>query len=878
METLFFRIGVLLGLIAVAVVVALPLRHQFADFHELVRRTSPPQRALLALLAAVFIAYGGSKTNEVDQAGGTNEVEMAAPSSLTSSSPSPLAFTSAIPTVTPEDIARGWRFWEVRTNDDVCYTMPEGAMMASNWWVRGAYDDVTLVDLGGAHGVRPLPWRFPFGTNGCSSLWAFSWGKVRFALADTNAEIVAVGAPMSAVPYRSRLWSAADANGSRFVTWEAFALNRDTNTPVNAQVEFCPGGDFVTRSNEVETVYRHIDPEDWDGDGWRNEDDYDPYVWEDSDDYFDQDLPEGADESAYCWVEVRPRWNSYIEFVGDGPSDLDDPYLWAKAGETYRVRLLIGKTYEVGGSQPLEVVAKSDERVEVSDVGSNSFTVVWPVGFTVAEGRAPAGRPSLGATWNDGGKSFYVMPDPPWLRGEITWTNEVCCEVWGDGTNFTYACDNDCTCAGCTVYGSYRYEGYALPVWGIPCGCRYVPDEGPADVSVSFDRPVVIYEDDYTNLPGVVVHPARSNAVLRCTVAGGTYGGRLTVSLNGKGRRTLSRVRGDSLPNGTRIQAGVCRAFETEYAVLAPSDSEDDIVATATFVEDFLDETHTDDAEMTSVKVEISPEERPPENLSPNRHLLGVQEKVYYHFWPETAEVVLSDGNRGRDIFIDDYERCFYCPWTGGVYAVSIECASQNYDIPLTVIEPGVECIGARWNESLDANAVEGSSGWVGMVLLLYLTPRTVAFQRISMVEIPVLESDAHELAPDDYFALMPDVLTKTHDSRAGAGRWKMPQLIGNGYYWTGDFAQMPRECPPLTNRLERVWSQGLMRWDIPIGWGEPNVVRGSMRQNPTEQVYEIEPDGTLTIRKYQHWIKRDISGRVWLDGSRVNAWWSDLW
>ena len=105
-----------------------------------------------------------------------------------------------------------------------------------------------------------------------------------------------------------------------------------------------------------------------------------------------------------------------------------------------------------------------------------------------------------------------------------------------------------------------------------------------------------------------------------------------------------------------------------------------------------------------------------------------------------------------------------------------------------------------------------------------------------------------------------------------------MPQLIGNGYYWTGDFAQMPRECPPLTNRLERVWSQGLMRWDIPIGWGEPNVVRGSMRQNPTEQVYEIEPDGTLTIRKYQHWIKRDISGRVWLDGSRVNAWWSDLW
>lgn len=30
-----------------------------------------------------------------------------------------------------------------------------------------------------------------------------------------------------------------------------------------------------------------------------------------------------------------------------------------------------------------------------------------------------------------------------------------------------------------------------------------------------------------------------------------------------------------------------------------------------------------------------------------------------------------------------------------------------------------------------------------------------------------------------------------------------------------------------------------------------------------------------FTIRKYGHSIRRDVSGRVWLDGSRVNAWWN---
>ena len=56
---------------------------------------------------------------------------------------SPLFAASPL-TVTEEDIARGWQLWEVRTNSNVCYRMPEGVTMASNRWVRGAFEDCSI--------------------------------------------------------------------------------------------------------------------------------------------------------------------------------------------------------------------------------------------------------------------------------------------------------------------------------------------------------------------------------------------------------------------------------------------------------------------------------------------------------------------------------------------------------------------------------------------------------------------------------------------------------------------------------------------------------------------------------------------------------------
>ena len=400
--------GATLGVLAC---LAIRYRRAIAVASDTICALSPVKKVALLIMLLIAVVHGGGKTNTQDNVDGglTNLLTGAFRSLAHFISP---ADDVPRPPVTPADIAFGWQCMGPQANTNVCYAMPEGATLAINWWLRGAFEDVTPV----------------------SNLWAFTWGKVRFALNDTN-EIVAVGAPMSAVPLSSRLWSATDTNGAFRITWEDFVLGR-SNSLCSAQIEFLPNGDCITRSNEVETVWRHVNPIDFDGDGLPNDRDMSPYDWDG--DFFgpDNTLPSGADEDAYCWIELRTVRDAAITFVGDGPSNLPDPDFLTCGGRTTRVTLLIGKTYDVVSDRPFEVVAKSDDRVEVSVLGTNRVEVVWPVEFTVAEGRAPVGRPLLGATWNQGGKSFYVMPNPPWLRGMVLWTDNFCCDDDPDAEGF----------------------------------------------------------------------------------------------------------------------------------------------------------------------------------------------------------------------------------------------------------------------------------------------------------------------------------------------------------------------------------------------------------------------------------------------------------
>ena len=894
------------------------------------RRQPPFVKLVLLLFVGAFVVYGSTKTNLVDQTSGTNIVEIveggtngieiaesrtndvdqvglqnaeaaAQGGDLSQGGSGVLAAChegrfrfstsgedAASPlTVTDTDIARGWQLWEVRTNCTITYAMPEDATLATHWWVRGAYEDVKPIDFGS--------WRFPFGTNEYSSLWAFTWGKARFALGDAETEIVAVGSPMSAVPYRSRLWSAADTNGARVVTWENFVLGRALKEDVDsltsgetplplcsplplccAQIELRSTGDFIVRSNEVEKVYRRVDPEDWDGDGWRNDDDYNPHVWEEFGDWFWQELPEGANESAYYWVDVRPRWNSWIEFYGDAPSNLDDPRIYGKAGETYRVRLLIGKTYDVESSRPFDIVAKSDERIAVSEIGAGQCEIVWPVEFTVAAGRAPGSRPRLGATWNDGGKSFYVMPNPDWLRGDIVWYG-ACCDVWGDGTNFTYACNGNCTCTGCAVYGDYLYEGYGLTVNGIPCGCHYVPDHGPFEVmQFGFDKSAAIYEDAYTNMPGVVVHPTPSNVVLRCKAYGGTYGGRLTIALNAAGRSKIARVGGNLLPNSVEIPPDTTRVFETEYTPLEPSGTVNDIVATATYVENFRNGSHTATATLTAIRLQLEAVYDAPENHNPSRHVYGVGEKVRFKVTPVvpggTLHVVKADSG---DI-VTDYdtfegnleialaaENLYRCPATDTRPDVTLRYMGVEYRPLMTAVEPqSVEALSV----SREGTFSPGDVCMGVMVSRVYVKPFTVSFSGVQIYEVPCTNA----IPPTGYFAMTNIYMgPKTH-VYPNAGYLHIPDK--DNYVMTDRAGR----TDPYPN-----WSAGTLTWKVPIGWrrilrgyedqlaalevdyalsdnkeSRPLLIGG--REGSYTQTFKIEANGTSSIRKFGYKLERD--------------------
>ena len=142
---------------------------------------------------------------------------------------------------------------------------------------------------------------FPFGTNLCDHLWASVWGEARPRL-KSNLALVAVGAPMSALPGVSRFWTAHTTNDTFLLTWENFAAGRVSGSvregadeTVSAQLELYRSGDFVARSNDVETVYRRVNPDDWDGDGWLNEVDANPLVFDEGGFGPHQAIPTGDD-------------------------------------------------------------------------------------------------------------------------------------------------------------------------------------------------------------------------------------------------------------------------------------------------------------------------------------------------------------------------------------------------------------------------------------------------------------------------------------------------------------------------------------------------------------------------------------------------------
>ena len=828
--------------------------------------------------------------------------------------------------VSSNDVVRGYRLETVRTNAAISYTRPANARLVGTWHLTDAYRGRAWVLLGEeGKGKREkgrsadgqlLPsslFLFPLGPHVVTSLWAHTWGKVRPQLRNASNEIVVIGSPMFARHDQSFLWTAATTNGSVVLTWENFFLgnpyeggkvpsgevpggegvglsstHRSTFPPfhfstVSAQLELRGNGDFIARSNDVERVYRRVNPDDWDDDGIPNGEDDAPLVPSDTPQFGPhQTLPEGANTNNYYWVDlVAPDANALVTFTGRGASNLPDPSFVANAGETNRVVLLLGKPYTVDCRLPLVCVGASHPDVEVGEDTDGHLTVCRPVRCEIVDDspiaafRASAAAAPQAAS---GGRRLRFSPEPDGL--DVTWNGNYCC-LEPPPPPFTvplFNCDGNCGCGGCAV-GTYtcRFEGFELSFPNWPCGCSHVspPDEphepredeedhepqGP-HVSATFSESAIIFEDAYENAPGETVARRSTMSEAEFCVYGGTKGGTFSLELRDGGR--LERVGGSFLPREGKLESGESFRIKVKYQARSASGSAGDIKAVATFTEEESGEEITSKATLTAVRIRISPHVEAPQNDSPGRHKFGVCELVDYSQCPNSPTMTwnVRQGTMVR-------QGLYRCPVDGTKNPLTVRYGDAEYVPSLNVVEPnGIE---ARNVDPILYSNKLNQAGWIGMRMDLYVLPLDVSFTEVLIEEVPC---GADRGRATGYFADAQFSGLWSHTATNGAGNWC---AIGFDNDVGEDRPRIDGALPKIGNR----WADGRLFWETPFGWIErPQSVddmedpkgKPPHREFATgvHQIVEIDSAGTCKIEKFDHQATRSIDEKAYLDGRRV--------
>ena len=800
--------------------------------------------------------FGGAKhggTNDVDDVTSTNDVELVEGGTNTNEelrveSDELMMMGQTLMSSTlhssfltlNSDSAAPYRLESVSTNEGYSYAMPADGSIRGTWHLTGAYEDVQKVTLGG--------FAFPLGSDLCTSLWVYTWGKVRPQLKNVSNEIAAVGAPMSAIPDVSRFWTAATSNDTYLLTWENFAAGRQsltTNnqqlTTLSAQLELKRNGDFITRSNDVESVWRRVNPDDWDDDGIPNEDDPEPLYHAEGETHFGphQDLSVIINSNAYCWVDVVvPHVNARVVFVGEGYCRLPDPSFIAEAGTTNRVVILIGKEYHVFCDMPFEVVGKSDPEIEVWANAPTDMTICWPVEIEA---------------WEGNGNSFRMHVVPNRVGGGFTWTN-VCCSISGSGYVFTYGCNKDCLCTGCATSGFLEYEEFRKGCTGGSCGCSSwgewvedgAPDEAPepASVSVEFSKSVVLFEDAYTNSYGRHVNGQSTVTRLTCVAYGGEHGGDLTFTLSGVDK--LTRIAGAELPTGSvSVEPYQTRTYKVDYHGKEPSEGKGDITVSALLVENDTSENHSDEDALTSVRVSTYvycawiPWR--------SRKEVGVGEEVIVIAEPDEHELDLTFqgcvSNRGQMIY--------HAPFEGSVDTVIVESGDVSLPLVFTVEEPelvlAVDC-------HTNATVGSGKAGGITCNYDLRLMPTNVSFSAVETAELPRVSTD-----PIGYFA-QPKFSYLLDHGQHGGGVWH-GFLSQNRFNDRASISELPQD-----------WmGGGSFTYPIPRAWrpkGDASVTNEVSHQKSYDQRIELDGDGTTRIIKFSYRAERMTNGVMTLTRS----------
>ena len=843
------------------------VRETFARLLSIWRSLTAFGRVAVCSFFLIGVLVGGDKTNGVPQnisspspqiqQGGapfqTGFTGLTGLSGVFSLVPLPQNSVNSVNSVytASDDIARGWRVESVATNAAVSYAMPSNATLVGNWHRRGTFGEWMRLDLGG--------FAFPLGTNDTvySSFSIFNDGKIRPVPRDVAHEICAVGVPMLAMQGESRFWVADDGDGAKLLAWENFFLNADTNTPVNAQIRLYSNGDFTTRSNEVATVCRRVNPHDWDGDGMHNERDANPTVCDG--DFFGvaNALPTNANPDAYYWIDISVTGVlgvASISITCDGPSDLGDHAIIARTNEVCHIPLLAGATYTVDSNLPIGYSAVSSEYAMIETNSATSLIVSLPLEFSLERIQT---RGAMNAV------NYGVSSSPINVFPSVASCSGGCCSLQVVDGAIRWVCPPTCTCGGADhlLEPTVLWEGYSKSFVGYAaCGCGDdapdpMPQYGPyaASVSVGFSKNAVIFEDAYENLPGEWVSRRSTATTLTIQANGGPNGGVLSVSSTNLSK--LQKNSGTAFPvQSIAVPADHSVTYEMNYVGLSASDATNDVVVSATLTENGTGMTLHDSSGISVVEVRMLADVAAPSNSCTRRHVYGVHEAVNVEARPTRPEVSLSFG---ADAGFTNYDNdCFWCPWTGGVYSVSFIFGDAELPSSIKVFEPMPFAVEAWWN------GIEGTKGTAGTVVMnveLLLAPFTVSFLGIWVVEIP---DEAEDCPHFGYFDNPTYGRPWSHTTGAGAGEWF---LVSQRNEWTHDRAGTSKVYPTP-------WTVGWKEWDIPIGWSNKmGEVKGRSKPNSVTERFEIDESGSVTIRKFGHWIKRAVNNRVWVDGRRVN-------
>ena len=875
--------------------------------------------------------------DEIDSSNPVNPVKETPchPSSVSS------AFSAAgNPALSSNDVVRGYRLETVRTNAADFSKRPTNARLVGTWHLTDAYRGRARAQLNG--------FRFPIGNHVVTSLWAHTWGKVRPQLRNASNEIVVVGAPMFARHDQSYLWTAATANGSVLLTWENFflgnpyerkettdchgltrigdekptALNTEkfeerrhgeknatpclsnsvssvlgdsnplvVHPPVNAQLELFPNGDFIARSNEVERIYRRVNPDDWDDDGIPNDEDAEPFAPADEPQFGPhQTLPDGANTNAYCWVDlVVRRANAKVTFAGDGESDLADPAFIAEVDVTNRVTLLIGKTYRVTCPVPFEVAGKSSDDIEESwEEDGAALWLHWPVSIALKPaalnteeteaGRhgesskksacqtvAPATLPyapclrssaisALGAaglsvfsesntpatsftllpsfqTFSKPSKSFTMQVVPSGLGGAFTWTN-VCCRVSGSGYTFSITCGDGCSCGGCTATGYLEYEGYRLPAYGGFCGCSGSVDH-PGGEEAPDERPPLPGASATFSKRVVFFEDEYENAPRELVPWRSTETELDCWAYGGtRGGHVRIELAG---ADGLVPYGGRPLPFEQD---LEPGEE----VAFKTAYRAVRPSGGKDDIVVTATFTE--------NETGWTESTVDKATAIRLEF-DAVAEAPTNKNPGRRKLGVRERLNCFQYPSSPSVEWVtsgggSMMDGGRQFQCPLrAATNPLIaRCQGVEYVPSLHVVEPEGievrnvtpvtygvatnHAGGIGMRFELFLKPFDVSFSEIAVEEIPCERGER-----TGYFDRPEFVALQSHTTLNGAGRWMNVSEEDNGYGL--DYAEIDSTIPRVkpsgefTSELQYGWTDGSVLWPIPSGWGEKDRVKGDL-------------------------------------------------